>query len=91
MNKRQLLEKIKNLANIKNIDISKLNLSDKKEQLEKILNCLNISDFQMKLIFEKFTSVYPNIANEVKEKYLHNWLRFHIYETMLIEDKIKNA
>ena len=62
MSKKQLLEKIKNLANIKNIDISKLNLSDKKEQLEKILSCLNISDFQMKLIFEKFASVYPNIA-----------------------------
>lgn len=82
MNKKELIQKIKDISKLKNIDISKLNLNDKKEVLIDYLNCLNTSDFNMTLIFNKFKNLYSNFADEIKDKYLYSYFRFYVYNTV---------
>lgn len=80
-NKKLLIKEIKNLSDLKNIDISLLKIYQcNKKELENILTCLNISDFQMKIIFEKFKQKYENIANDIKTYYLHGYFRFYVYD-----------
>ena len=84
--KKELQAKIKDLANLKNIDISLLKIYQcNKKQLENILACLNISDFQMKIIFEKFKQKYENIANDIKKYYLQGYFRFYVYDIVKME------
>ena len=84
--KKELIKEIKNLSEFKKIDISYLKIYQcNKKQLENILNCLNISDFQMKIIFEKFKQKYENIANDIKKYYLHGYFRFYIYDVVKME------
>ena len=84
--KKELQAKIKDLANLKNIDISLLKIYQcNKKQLENILTCLNISDFQMKIVFEKFKQKYEKIANDIQKYYLHGYFRFYVYDIVKIE------
>ena len=84
--KKELQAKIKELANLKNIDISLLKIYQcNKKQLENILTCLNISDFQMKVIFEKFKQKYEKFANDIQKYYLHGYFRFYIYDIVKME------
>ena len=84
--KKELIKEIKDLSEFKKIDISYLKIYQcNKKQLENILTCLNISDFQMKIIFEKFKQKYENIANDIKKYYLHGYFRFYIYDVVKME------
>lgn len=79
--KKELIREIKDLSDFKNIDISLLKIYQcNKKELENILKCLNISDFQMQIIFEKFKQKYEKIANDIEKYYLHGYFRFYVYD-----------